>query len=193
MIRASTFRMAYPRRVQLGDHGGDPHDGADRVLLVHAPLGRQEVQRDRVLHGEQGEHRRSPQVDSEGLAGPAVVGDHPADERAPGEVGEPVEPLDDVTPERMDRHDEEEDGLVPDDPPQELLQVAGPRPVDMEEADQGGHEHQQVGHAEVGAGATHPLDQDGTRQHDHGHEDRIGHEDAEGQHHQGHGQARPRH
>ena len=41
--------------------------------------------------------------------------------------------------------------------------------------------HQEIGHTEVGARAPDPLDQDAAGQHDDGHEDRISHEDAEGE------------
>ena len=179
----------HPRRVELGHHGGDPHHGADGVLLVDAPLCGQEVQGDRVLDGQDGEDGRTPQVDSERLTGPAVVGDDPSDECAPGQVGESVEPLDDVAAEGVDHDHQQQDRLVPHDPTQEPLQIPGPGPVDVEEADHGGHEDQQVGHAQIRGGAPDTLDQDGSGQHEYGHQDRVGDEDAEPQHHQGHGES----
>ena len=92
-----------------------------------------------------------------------------------------MEPLDDVALERVGHDHEQQHGLVPDDATQEPLQVGCPGPLHVEEADERGHEDQEIGHTEVGAGAAHALDEDGAWQDDDGHEDRIDHEEAEGE------------
>ncbi len=89
-----------------------------------------------------------------------------------------MEPLHDVVAVRVVHHHEDQDGLVPDDAPEELLEEDGVLPADEEEAGHTSHEDQQVRHAQVGARAADPLDEERAREDDDREEDRIGDEDA---------------
>lgn len=168
-----------PAGPDLREHDRHPEDRPDGVLLVDAELGRVEVQGDRVLHGDHREHHRSPQEESERLASSPVRSHHPADEDAAPDVGEPVEPLDDVVAEGVVHDDEDQDGLVPDDGLEELLEEPGVPPADEEEADHAAHEDQQVCRAQIGAGSADPLDEERPGEDDDCEEDRVGDEDAE--------------
>ena len=90
-----------------------------------------------------------------------------------------MEPLDDVTPERVGHDHQDEDRLVPDDAEEEPPQVERAGPLHMEQADDRRRECQEVRHAQVHAGATHALDEHRAGQHQHGQEDRIHDEDPE--------------
>ena len=90
-----------------------------------------------------------------------------------------MEPLDDVVPVGIGHHHHDEDGLVPDDAPEELTQEGGLAPAHVEEADHAAQEDQEVGGAQVGAGPTDPLQQERAWQHQHGQQDGVGHVDPE--------------
>ena len=100
-------------------------------------------------------------------------------EHAAGQVGEPVEPLDDVVPEGVGDDDEDQDGLVPDDAAGGTGGGRGLAPPDVEQADHAADEDQEVGGAQVGARPSHPLDEEGPGQGDDHEQERIGDEDPE--------------
>ncbi len=92
-----------------------------------------------------------------------------------------MEPLDDIAPERVGHHHQNEDRLIPDDAQEELAQVRRPRPLHVEQADEGSREGHEIGHTEVDAPAAHTLDEDRAGQHQDGQEDGIDDEDAQGE------------
>ncbi len=119
---------------------------------------------------------------------PAGAGDRPPHQHAPAQVGEAVEPLDDVVPVGVGHHHQDQDRLVPEDALEELAEERRLAPTHVEEAHQRTHEHQEVGHAEIGAGAADPLQQERAGQHDHRQQDGVGHEDPEDEEHAAEGQ-----
>ena len=100
-----------------------------------------------------------------------------------------MEPLDDVVAVGAGHHHQDQHGLVPHDALEELPQVGSLPPAHVEEADHCPHEHQEVGHAEVGAGPTDPLQEQRAREHQHGQQDGVGHEDPEHEEDPAQGQA----
>ncbi len=144
-----------------------------------------------MLHGDHRHHRRAGQIEPERLPGPAVGGDHPADQHTGRQEREAVEPVHDVVAVRVGDDHQDQDRLVPDDAAEELLEIAGPRPAHLEQADEAGEEHHEVGEAQVGARPSDPLDQEGARKRQHRQQHRVRQQHAGYQHQRGEAQPDP--
>ena len=92
-----------------------------------------------------------------------------------------MEPLDDVVPEGMGHHDQDQHRLEPDDPHEELAQVVAVLPADMEQRHHAPTKTRRSAALRLVLAAPDPLDEEGAGQGQTPPAEGVGHEDPEGQ------------